>query len=197
MVEKQELSARELLEGVYNALKDGGREINLPSKAKAKIANDSDWHRTRVGYTGYESATLLKIGDKKWAVAFGNKCGDYPTDSYNCDIAAVELSDKGKRKSYDEQATEVHDALERNSYFRHSLIYAMANGQLALNKDGRFSQKVFDLLRPKIQEFIAKDLETDLRYFTMDLRPVVKSDVQYKPEFVVFLRETLRTVLAL
>ena len=73
----------------------------------------------------------------------------------------------------------------------------MANGQLALNKDGRFSQKVFDLLRPKIQEFIAKDLETDLRYFTMDLRPVVKSDVQYKPEFVVFLRETLRTVLAL
>ena len=35
MAEKQGLSVRELLESVYNALKDGGREIKLPSKAMA------------------------------------------------------------------------------------------------------------------------------------------------------------------
>ena len=194
MGEKQGLSAKELLEGVYNALKKDGREVKLPSKAMAEIANDSDWHRTRIGYTGYESATLLKIGDKEWVVAFGTKCGSYPADPYNCDIAAVQLSGDGK--SDEEVASEIHDALRGNSYFCHSLIYAMADGQLALNKDERFGQKVLDLLRPKVQEFIAQDLETDSRYFTMDLRPVVKSAVQYKPEFVGFFRDTLHTVLA-
>lgn len=194
MGEKQGLSARELLEGAYNALKKGGKEIKLPSKATAEIANDSDWHRTRIGYTGYESATLLKIGNKEWVVAFGTKCGSYPADPYNCDIVAVQLSGDGKPN--EEVVSEIHDALEGNSYFRHSLIYAMADGQLALNKDGRFGQKVLALLRPKVQEFIAQELETDSRYFTMDLRPVVKSTVQYKPEFVGFLCDTLRIVLA-
>ena len=195
MAEKQELSARELLEGVYNTLNDGGREIKLPSKATAEIANDSDWHRTRVGYTGYESATILKVGEKEWAVAFGIKCGSYPADPYNCDIAAVQLSGNGK--SDEEVATEIHDALEGNSYFCNSLIYAMADGQLAVRTNGRFGQKLLGLLRPKVQEFIAQDLETDSRYFTMDMRPIVKSAVQYKPKFVVFLRDTLRTVLAI
>ena len=195
MAEKQGLSVRELLESVYNALKDGGREIKLPSKAMAEIANDSDWHRTRVGYTGYESATLLKADDKEWAMAFGTKCGSYPADPYNCDIATVQLSGNGK--SDEEVAVEIHDSLEGNSYFRNSLIYAMADGQLAISKDEQFGQKVLESLRPKVQEFIAQDLETDSRYFTMDLRPVVESAVQYKPEFVFFLRDTLRTVLAM
>ena len=194
MGKKQGLSARKLLEGVYNALKKDGRKIKLPSKATAEIANDSDWHRTRIGYTGYESATLLKIGDKEWAIAFGAKCGSYPADPYNCDIAAVQLS--GDSKPDEEVASEIHDALERNIYFRHSLIYAMADGQLALNKDGHFSKKVLEFLRPKVQEFIAQELETDSRYFTMDLRPVVKSAIQYKPKFVDFLCDTLREVLA-
>jgi hypothetical protein len=73
----------------------------------------------------------------------------------------------------------------------------MADGQLTLNKSGHFGQKVLELLKPKIREFIAQELEIDSRYFTMDLRPVVKSAVQYKPDFVIFLRDTLRTVLAL
>lgn len=193
MAEKQGLSARELLKGVYNTLKDGGREIKLPSKAMAEIANDSDWHRTRVGYTGYESAILLKVGEKEWTVAFGTACGSYPADPYNCDIAAVSVSTNGK--SNKEIVKEIHGALEKGSYFRNSLIYAMADGQLAINKDGRFDQKVLELLGPRVQEFIAQDLETDSRYFTMDLRPVVKSAVQYKPEFVVFLSDTFRTVL--
>lgn len=194
MAEKQRLSARELLEGVYNVLKNGGREIKLPSKAMAKIADDSDWHRTRVGYTGYESATLLKVGEKEWVVAFGTACGDYPADPYNCDIVAVQFSGNGK--SDEQVAAEIHDALEGNRCFRHSLVYVMANGQLVVNKDGHFGQKVLELLRPKVQEFIAQDLETDPRYFTLDLRPVVKSAVQYKAEFVGFLYDTLRAVLA-
>jgi len=197
MAEKQGLSARQLLEGVYNSLKDklNGREIKLPSKAMAVIADDSDWHRIRIGYTSYESAVLLKVGNKEWAVAFGTKGGDYPADPYNCDIAAVQFSGSGK--SDEQVAVEVHDALEGNSCFRNSLIYAMADGQLAINKKEPFGQKVLELLRPKVQEFTAQDLEIDSRFFIMDpRRPVVKSAVQYKPEFVVFLYEILRTVLA-
>lgn len=195
MAEKQGLSARELLEGVYNTLKDGGREIKLPSKAMAEIANDSDHHRTRIGYTGYESATLLKVGDKEWVVAFGIKCGSYPADPYNCDIAAVQLSGNGK---FDKEiAVEIYDSLKENSYFLSSLIYAMADGQLAISKDGQFGQKVLESLRPKVQKFIARDLEIDSRCATMDLRPLVKSAVQYKPEFVAFIHDTLRAVLAL
>ena len=196
MAEKQGLSVRELLESVYNALKDGGREIKLPAKAMAKIADDSDWHRTRVGYTGYESATLLKVGDKEeWTVAFGTKCGSYPSYPYNCDIAAVQLSGNGK--SDEEVAVEIYNSLEGNIYFRNSLIYANDDGRLAISKNMQFGQKVLELLRPKVQEFISQDLETDSRYLTMDLRPVVKSAVQYKPEFVVFLCDTLRTVLSM
>jgi len=196
MVEKQGLSARQLLEGVYNSFKDelDGREVKLPSKAMAEIANDSDWHRTRVGYTGYETAVLLKIGGKEWVISFGTACGSYPADPYDCDIAAVPISTNGK--SDEEIAKEIHEALEKGSYFRNSLIYAMADGQLAISKGGRFGSKVLELLRPRVQEFIAQKLEIDSRYFTMDLRPVVKSAVRYKPEFIAFLFDIFRSVLA-
>ena len=194
MAKKQGLSAKELLEGVFDKFKLGGKEIKLSSKAMAVIANDSDWHRTRIGYTGYESAVLLKVGDKEWAIAFGIACGSYPADPYNCDIAAVPVSTNGK--SNEKIAKEIHEALKEGNYFRNSLIHAMANGQLGTNKDSRFGQKVLELLGPRVQEFIAQDLETDSRFITMDLRPLVKSGVQYKPEFVVFLYDAFRAVLA-
>lgn len=193
MTEKLGISARELLKGVYDTFKKSGREVKLPSKAMAEIASDSDLHRTRIGYTSYESATLLKIGDKVWAVSFGTACGDYPAEPYNCDIVAIQFS--SDEKTDEETALEIHRVLEGAHYFRNSLIYAMANGELALNKCGRFGQKVFDLLAPRAQEFVAKGLEIDPEHFTMDLRPVVRSAIQYKPEFVVFLHDLLTTVL--
>ena len=195
MTEDQGLSARELLTETFNDLRSKlrGKVVNLSSKATAEIANDSDWHRTRIGYTGYESAVLVDNISKQWAIAFGNKCGSYPADPYNCDIAAVPVSTDGK--SEEQVAKEVHEALEGNSYFRNSLIYAMADGKLAVSREGRFGQRVLELLRPKVQEFIAQDLETDSRYFTMDLRPVVKSDVRYKREFVAFLSDIIQAAL--
>lgn len=195
MSANQGLSARELLTETFSDLQNklGGKIVSLPSKATAEIANDSDWHRTRIGYTGYELAVLVESGSKQWAIAFGTKCGSYPADPYNCDITAIPVAVDGKPE--DQIAKEVHDALESNSYFRNSLIYAMADGQLAVSKEGRLGQKVLELLQPKVQEFIAQDLEIDSRYFTTDLRPVVKSAVRYKREFVTFLSETLQAAL--
>lgn len=196
MSKNQGLSARELLSETFNDLqiKLDGKSINLPSMAAAEIANDSDWHRTRIGYTGYESAVLVKNGNKQWVIAFGTKFGSYPTNPYNCDIAAVPIS--VDEKPDDQVAKEIHDALEGNNYFRNSLIYAMADGRLAVNSEGRFGQKVFEFLQPKIREFIAQELETDSRFLTMDLHPVMKSAVRYKREFVIFLSETLQAALA-
>lgn len=190
------LSARELLTATFNALKMrlGGKEIKLPSEALAEIANDSDWHRTRVGYTGYESAVLLKVGGREWAVAFGTTCGDYPADRYNCDIAAVRLSGHGKSKK--QIAEEIRQALEGNSYFRGSLIYAMADGNLAGSSRSRFTRKVLEVLQPRIRSFIAQDIKADPDYITGDLQPLVISAVRYKKEFAAFLSDTLQTVLA-
>lgn len=174
MAKQKGLSARELLTEAFDDLRNklGGKTVDLPSKALAKIADDSDWHRTKVGYSGYESAALVKCDEKWWAIAFGIRCGDYPADPYDCDIAAVPVSVEGK--TGDEVAKEIHDALEKNSYFRSSLIYAMADGSLAV-KEERFGPKVYELLRPKIQEFTAQKLEVDPDVIMMDLRPVVKS----------------------
>lgn len=72
----------------------------------------------------------------------------------------------------------------------------MADGQLIVKENGSFSQKVLELLKPKVKEFIAQDLETNPNLFTMDLRPMVESAVRYKEEFVVFLSEMFQVVLA-
>ena len=172
----------------------GDKEIQLLSKALAEIADDSDHHRTRIGYAGYESATLLRIGDKEWAVALGIACGSCPADPYNCDVAAVQISSNGK--SDDQVASEVFfNALRNNFYFGESLVYTMADGRLAVCRDGSFGQKVLELLRPRTGEFIMKDLEIDTEHFYLDLRPVVKSAVRYKPETTTFLADVCRTVL--
>ena len=195
---KQEgLSVRELLEQAFDALKQDldGREIDLPSIAVAEIANDSDWHRTRIGYTSYKKASLLMVGDKKWAVAFGTKCGAYPADPYDCDIAAVQLS-LDDEESDEQVAVKVHQSLESNDYFRNSLLFSMVDGRLSASKNSYFGMKVLELLKPRAVEFVAQKLVTDPEHFTLDLRPLVKSAIRYKQEFVAFLAETFRTALA-
>ena len=184
------LSARELLTEVFAELKKkfSGREVNLPEKAMAIIADDSDWHRTRTGYTCYESAVLLKIGSKEWAVAFGTACGSYPADPYNCDIAAVQIL------SNDQVAMAVYRALEGNDYFRRSIVVAMADGELGTNKNSPFTKKFLEIV-PSYQRFIARKKEIYPEYITMDLRPVVKSGIRYKKEFVAVLADAMRIAL--
>jgi len=198
-MERKQLSARQLLFEVYSLLKDrlNGKEIKLPPETIVEIASAYRCGKRRIGYTGYETA-ILSENDKEWVVAFGTKCGGYPANPYNCDIAAILISHDGK--SDEEVAKEIYKALKRGSYFSNSLIYAMADGQLFTSKYSQFGQKVFELLRPKVQKFRAPNLEIDSRYFTMDLvdlHSAVESTAQYKPEFAVSLFVTFCEVLAL
>lgn len=194
MAETKGLSARELLKGVYDTLKeDGEKEIELSSKAMAEIARDSDYHKERVGYMGYESAVLLKVGWQEWVVAFGTKCGAYPADPYDCDIVAVQFSSEGKTS--EEIVSEAYIVLEGNHHFHNSLIYAMEGGLLAVNSNGHFGSRVLDLLKPEVQKSIVRDIEIDPSCCTMDMRPVVKSAIQYEPEFVAFVSDVFRMIL--
>ncbi|MFH1192736.1 MAG: hypothetical protein V1656_00220 [Candidatus Jorgensenbacteria bacterium] len=191
------LSARELLTETFDALKSklNGKEVGLPLEAMAEIARDSNWHWTRVGYTVYRSAVLLKAGSKEWAVAFGTvRRRSYDAKSYNCDIVAVPFSNDGK--SDKRVAEEVHDALEGNNFFFHSLVYAMADGHLVVNENGRFGQKVIKLLNPRFLGFVMQDLEIDPRFFTTGPRSAIKSAVTYRKEFVNPLSEALKSALA-
>ena len=215
MVKTESLTARQLLAQTYVHLikKLGAKKIALPEKASAIIADDSDWHRTREGFTGYKTASIFKIKKTNWAIAYGVAWGSYPADPFNCDIACVEIVPakkkekntytmvnkkikklmKIKKMSKYEQA--VCDALENNTFFRFSLLYAKASGALAVNQDGPYGKKVLYSIGEKSAEYVSQKLETNPELFTMDLRPVVTKAYRYKPEFVEFLANVFKDIV--
>ena len=191
MSEDTSLSVRELLQQVCDKLGEElkGRQIALPHKATSEIANDSDWHRTRVGYMGYESVILVQIGEKCWVFGCGGAYGSYPADPYSSDIIVLSVSLDGKPDK--ELAQEICKAIERTEYFSDSVICGLADGCLCFNKGAPFGKKMMEVLQSGFNEYVARSLETDDTVFYMDLRPVVKSDMRYKPEFVDFLKDTI------
>jgi hypothetical protein len=193
---KRSLLPKELLEEVFRHLTKNGQIIQLPSPAMAKIACDLGGYGNRYGYMVYKEAALLKGQDKDWVVAFGTKSGGYVADAYNCDITAIEFPCGDE---IDEQIiAKIHEALKNSSYFCNSLIYARAEGYLAVNEKGYFKLRVLNHLRSGVSEFVAKNCELDEEHFSLStLRPMVKSETQYKPEFVAFLSDILHKVLAL
>ena len=151
---------------------------------------------------GYESADLFQFDGKTWAIARGEACGSYPADPYNTDILALKFElrrpikrGRTKRKTEKQIQEELSETIKRSSYFRNSLICGMADGRLTLTENGRFTESMLRLLQPRISDFIAQNLETRTDVIHTDLRPVVSKAVEYKPEFVDFLVETIETVL--
>jgi len=192
MAKKKGLSAREVLEGVYNLLKKKfkAKEIKLPKPATAEVGNDSDWHRTRIGYIKYEKFLLLKLNSgKAWIISLGTVCGDYPANRYDCDLAAIPISKKRKI------AHEGFKLLKKNSYFKNSIIFSLYTGELAV-KENTFGRKIIEILGRELDKFIAKEAEIDHRYFNLDFTPVVKSPLEYKPKLIDFLSEIAISVLS-
>ncbi len=188
----QGLSVRELFAQVFDMLKENlsGEVIKLPYRAFAEIANDSDWHRTRVGGMCYESTVLVRMNGKRWALAFGTATG-YPADPYNCDIIAVEVSQYGDGIDGATLSCE----LEKSTYFKNTLIFAKADGTLFAPKNG-FERRMFKALeKVDLSGFLARAPEIDPEHMTMDLRPVVTAVARYKKEFVSFLSKLLQEVL--
>jgi hypothetical protein len=188
-----DLDVRQLLEEAYKKISEGEKRktIELPERATAEIADDSDWHRNRTGYMCYETAVLVELGNR-WAVALGKKCGDYPGDSYNCDLMAVKVSGKGK-----ELVAEIDRRIGGSSYFRNSLVCGMRDGSLAVMENSRFKEAMLTRLNERIGECIAKEPEYDpsIRYLDLTLAPVCKSTAKYKPGFASYIAESIEDVL--
>lgn len=190
---KQILSVRELLENTYEKLgeRNSYTEIILPKEVTSEIADDSDWHRTRVGYMGYDKVRFFNFNNKSWLIGNGKSCGAYPARRYDSDILALELA---VNQSPDEVCKQFQENID--SYFKNSLIYGMVDGMLASSRNGRFTQKMMDLLKPKVDEFIAEMPRYNDEILSPDtMSPINTSSMKYKLEFADFLAETIEKVL--
>lgn len=199
------LNVRELLKDTYSRLTErhDPQEIVLPNRALTEIANDSDYHRTRVGYMGYETAGLFEFDGSVWTIARGEACGSYPADPYDSDILALEFELKRpikggrtRKKTEKQIQEELGESIRRSEYFRNSLIYGKEDGNLIVSRNGRFGQRMLEILRPEIQRFIAKEPEYDSQLLSLStLKPICTSSVKYKPEFADFLADSIEAVL--
>jgi hypothetical protein len=188
---QKSLSAREVLQGVYQKFKtlEGVKEINLPTPAFAEIELDADWHRIDRKYICYDSALIVEINGRKWVIAFGFEDRGGVFSRY--DIAAVSVP-PGIKVEENTQET-VKGLLEVNGYFCSSLLFAEPAGSLCVR--GCFREEV-KALSPKIKKFVAKRCEINPNYLSpLDLTPLVVSGIQYKVEFVDFLFKAFQEIL--
>ncbi len=190
------LNVRELLKSTYLRLyeRHNPQVVVFSNRALAEIANDSDYHRTRVGYMGYDSAGLFQFDGKTWAISRGEKCGGYPAEPYDSDLLALEFLAEGKTPKQIQE--ELGEGIGQSSYFRNSLIFGMADGNLSLNKEGRFGEKMLKRLQPEIQRFIAQEPEYDRSVILVStLQYPTTKNMLYKPEFADFLADSIEAVL--
>lgn len=196
MDKQDSLSVRDLLKHTYVVLatRHNHQEIVLPQMVFTEIANDSDWHRSRTGEMKYQAVGLFTLDEKLWAISRGEKCGGYPADPYDSDLLALDFSIKGKTQEQIQE--ELRDRIGRSDYFVNSLVYGMADGNLAVTKSGRFGQKMLEQLAPRVKDFVATPAKYNDEYLDLStLRPICEHSVKYKPEFADFLADSIEAVL--
>lgn len=191
------LYATELLEQTYSTLcnRHNPNKIMLPRKARAEIADDSDWHRTKKGYMAYESAAIFELNNKIWAITKGEATGAYPADPYDTDISALEFD--LHNKSNEQIQKELYESIKDSSYFMNSLIYSLSDGMLATS-NGKLGKRMSSILKPRLNEFIAQQPIYDSEYMLIStLAPICREPVLYKHKLVDFLADTIEKVLSL
>jgi hypothetical protein len=197
-MEKKGLTAGEVIRKVFEKIKErhSHREIHFPRGALALIADDSDLHRIRRGYMKYDSAILIHLGNKNWALARGEACGDYPADPYDSDIWAAEI--KAGSKSPEQIASEIREMIRKSEFFSNTIIGGRKDGSFFISKN-IFGKKVKELLpAEKLSNFVSSEMKIDSRYFTIEgsnVLPIVKKPMQYKEELVDFLAQLIIQIL--
>lgn len=190
------LTVRELLKDTYYKMSEkcSSQRIFLPKRTLVEIADDSDWHRTRTGYMGYESADLFQLGGKTWAITVGEKCGDYPAERYDSDIMALEIITEGKTSKQIQE--ELIEKIQNSPYFENSLIFGGNDGNLGISQNSRFGMIMLELLKPEIKKFIAQKAKYDTSVISAStLQHPVKKPILYKTKLVDFLSEAIKIVL--
>ena len=187
------ITVRDLLKNVYSSLQDRNSHetISLERQAVSEIADDTDWHRSRTGYMGYGSVDLFDFG-KQWMMGRGERCGSYPARPYDSDILALEFP-KAEPKNVQE---EIEKKIGGSSYFTNSILFGYADGNIGVNKEGRFGGKMMSVIKPKVPEFIVQSPKYDDRFIEMStLKPLNTKEMLYKPEFAGIITEAIEGVL--
>lgn len=180
------LSASEVLTEAFTLLVKalGKEEIRFSPKARSEVGNDSDYHRTRIGYMWYESVWVVKPGEKLWAIGLGQAGSSYPARPFGKDIIAIPLSEGWTAET-------IRSGIEFASYFDHSLIFSTDDGNFSFHQKGIFGTRIVSELEKKIDEFFAECSKFDPGLVTLDLRPVVTSAAKYRPGFSGFMAKVL------
>ena len=188
------LRVRELLKNTYDLLAERNEheEHKFSSSVLSEIANDSDWHRTRIGYMRYEDAKIYNF-NKEWLISRGEKAGSYPADPYDSDIIGLCIDDKIDIESFDE---EISKRIRRGQYFKNTLLGGMADGRIFGSGGTEQGKKVAETIIPKLEDFVYQKPEYDQQYISLStLGPVNTKKMLYKQEFPEFIVETIETVL--
>ena len=142
--------------------------ITLPGNgASPIIANDSDYHRTRLGRMNYKRLDLAEIEGKPWALGLGKAWGDYPAKGYGNDIIAIglfEMDGMGENisKMMKENPEEYLFSKVMEGNFHNSLIHTY-NGRLRLigdfvapfkSKFNPFGKRVLERIRSRAQDYV-------------------------------------------
>jgi hypothetical protein len=194
---QENLSVRELHCETYQEIvrRVCGQEIYFtPDDApRALIADDSDHHRTRQGYSRYEHAMIVRIGTQDAVLALGTAEGSYPAEPYVGDIAIARVHIAGKDEV--EIRTEVSERLAANVFFERSLVVFMANGNIGPGGDYRLKDTMARHIRFFMAGSLAAPPERQEGLMTLDLRPVYSRSASYRPDAPKRLAEAILTVL--
>ena len=189
------LQVHELLERTCQALsgRHQGGELKLePHGASSEVANDSDHHRSRIGDMFYNDVFIVVIGDRTWVIGCGRPRG-YPADPYAGDILAIDVS--GSNRGDEGFIKELRRRIERETYFRNTLIIGVYSGNLAASDRSRFGRKVLEGIGTRLQYCIAQKAQQNHEFLYLNLAPVMDKTTRYKLEAVDLLVEVITKVL--
>ncbi|MFA5197788.1 MAG: hypothetical protein WC437_05220 [Patescibacteria group bacterium] len=193
----KELTAKESFDKAFKHMRKklNGKEVVLSESPQAEIANDSDWHRERVGYFIYKKVMTAVIDGKECVIALGTASGDYPADPYGCDIVAFRISLDGKSEK--EVKELICKKLIEGSYFKNSVVIAMDDGRTTINPKGPFTEFIRETAHEWTPaEYTAKPVEYHEGVLTLDCRRAVKSSKRYTEQFPAHLSDMVCAAIA-
>jgi len=192
------ISSTELILQIWERMKNilGGRQISFATDSDpiAEIANDSDGHRTRIGYMRYTHVALIKAGERNFLLARGIKHGQYPAELYDSDLTACPIEEEELADDEEELLVKVNNALSRSVYFRYSLVFTKMDGDLMVT-DSHLAQSVVQKMRTIESALVAVDPEYGSNILLSTLTPVVNRTTKYYPDAPGKLADVLIEVL--
>ena len=194
---KKEFSVMDVLNETYANLLERNKSVMKfdysKEPLKTEIANDSDWHRTRVGYMFYPEMAVVGLNGDRFTIGRGEKGGHYPGDIYVGDIIALKVmgEEEGALRK------EIEGKIREASYFSSSLIIGMEDGNLGLSQRSVYGEGLKRLFgREEFGTFIMQASERHSEYIRLaTLTPAVKRCTTHKPEFAKFLANALEEIL--